>query len=519
MATKHHHVLVISADGAVSTALTCTMLGMAAHFRRDPNAVITSLTSRDPRPHLQPKGLLFGRKEAKDGRLVVLSQFLSQHRAQQYEVVPDNLMKGRLMAWIDGITSLPQETVGAMTLIFACHGDRAGGVHFGPRHALMPHELLSKINSEVNSAIPVSLYLLQCFAGMWIPESRQHLTRRNILIHAACGPNEKSGPVRSLSNRYRCSLFGAAVVETLAENAMISTTTYEGGVRRIMSREMAKPNYPHVHTPELALTTSADWDLPVSKYAGPIGSPTNNRRSERRSTDTAAADIPLDPSQFPNAPLPYHAYSQDGDFVLELTRRADAMSVQMEDLGVLNLLHMFNPANPPNHHSNMLREMLNGRRKRQRQAAALLKSWIDAGAVSYGFPTISDSSFDMETCDEISKNNQRTLVELIPELQNLSYVKVGENFDLFEAPLVWLVNSIYAATSVDIGKMLDVAVTIYGLAVKSGVTNSKAVFGTGHPLGNGRWTFGIIDPIVPNNAKTAKTFDPFAVDARDLNIL
>ena len=45
------------------------------------------------------------------------------------------------------------------------------------------------------------------------------------------------------------------------------------------------------------------------------------------------------------------------------------------------------------------------------------------------------------------------------------------------------------------------------------------MFGTGNPLGNGHWTFGIIDPIVPDSAEAAKVFDPFAVEVRDLNIV
>jgi hypothetical protein len=113
------------------------MLEMSAHLRRDSTAVITTLTSTDPRAILQRKGLLFGRKEAKGSeRLVVLSQFHSEHRVQPYKVVPKHLMKGRLISWIDHVVGLPQEMVGAMTLIFACHGDQDGGIYFGRKHVL-----------------------------------------------------------------------------------------------------------------------------------------------------------------------------------------------------------------------------------------------------------------------------------------------------------------------------------------------------------------------------------------------
>ena len=48
----------------------------------------------------------------------------------------------------------------------------------------------------------------------------------------------------------------------------------------------------------------------------------------------------------------------------------------------------------------------------------------------------TDSSFDMEICDKISENNQRMLVECIPEPKTLSFVKVGEQVRSFRSQII-----------------------------------------------------------------------------------
>jgi len=120
----------------------------------------------------------------------------------------------------------------------------------------------------------------------------------------------------------------------------------------------------------------------------------------------------------------------------------------------------------------------------------------------------------METSNAITRNNTRILVECISELETLQFVDVGDEVDLFIAPLLWLANCIYAATSVSLIKMLEVAATVYGLVVRSGVEVSEAVFETRNPRGSGQWTVSIIDPVVPKSAEEAKSFDPLAPEVR-----
>jgi hypothetical protein len=215
MATKHHHVLVFATDASSDTSLACSRLGISTIFRRDYKAVVTAVCSKDPRAILPLIGLPFECKEAKSSaRLTVLSQSMSRRPGSRISVFSEHLMNSRLMASIDHVVRLPSETVGAMTLIFACHGDTGGAVHFGRAHVLYPGELLGTIEVEITSTVSVSLNLLQCCSGKWILESQQLLTRQNVLIHAACSPAEQLVPLRSASNKFRCSLFGVEVVET-----------------------------------------------------------------------------------------------------------------------------------------------------------------------------------------------------------------------------------------------------------------------------------------------------------------
>ena len=166
-----HQVLVVFGGGYNDDALACSMLGMAAHFRHDPSAVVTSWSNLDLITFvLEGKEMIFGRKEGFGGCRIVLTQYTQDNQERNYQVVPEGDMKRMLLGWVAEKATLPTP-FNTMTIVLCAHGANSltykhRGVVLAARAVLLgwtpqlskiePDELLSQF-SRVPPSVQINL--------------------------------------------------------------------------------------------------------------------------------------------------------------------------------------------------------------------------------------------------------------------------------------------------------------------------------------------------------------------------
>ncbi|KAA8894446.1 hypothetical protein FN846DRAFT_973992, partial [Sphaerosporella brunnea] len=172
-----------------------------------------------------------------------------------YTIVPEDRMRDSILQWVtDQVGSFPPPAT--VTIAFNCHGLENHGadpdnvphgtlvlgwsVH---RTFLPPSDLLDALNA-FSPATQVNLILMSCFSGEWIKQSLATSTHQKLFIHASAQANQSAYPLRSVSNKYRCSLFASSVVEAIQQGPSQNVAINDHRVTAAMEAAFQHPNPP-----------------------------------------------------------------------------------------------------------------------------------------------------------------------------------------------------------------------------------------------------------------------------------
>jgi hypothetical protein len=293
------HVLIVFAGTRHDPSLACTLVGLATHFRRDPTNEVTVWSTIDLEPIIPPDGFVFGRKEGHGDRLMVLSRFAHTHRPRPYDLVAENI-KQRILDWVHSFHASPaQVPPQSIAVCFVCHGNDLGELVLGepsdPNQILRPSELYAQLNS-LDATTKASVLLCSCYTGVWVENAIRLSTHPNLIVHSACKQDQEAWPLRSTSNKYRCSLFGAAVAEALDQELHTTAAGYEIMVAEIMDEATHHVSHPSTpHEPAMSID-EAKRPEPISSALGLATLPRKRPRSLLQSQIVAGASLARSPT-------------------------------------------------------------------------------------------------------------------------------------------------------------------------------------------------------------------------------
>lgn len=512
-----HQVLVVFGGGYKDDALACSMLGMTAHFRHDPSAVVTSWSNLDLATFvLEGKEMIFGRKEGFGGRRIVLTQYTHDNQERNYQVVPEEDMKRMLFGWVAEKATLPTP-FNTMTIVLCAHGANgltykhrgvvlaAGAVLLGwtPQlSTIEPDELLSQF-LRVPPSVQINLILLQCFSSAWVERSLLLSPHRNLFVHASCGQAEVSCSLCSVSNEFRCSLFASSIVEAINLNPQGTVATYEVNVQHAMQEAIEHPSHPTSprHTAVLSVVPNPSLQRPIGELLGFPSRLPNLLVYARRAYQAASAWIRPQPPPL----LPFTL-----DTVVVEQIYGSVVGVSFQDTALWSLMGSYIRGSPTNWRTNayQLEEIINYRRKSQTIMVLLVQAWEKEGIIQLS----TRAGVNLTSIYPATSHNYRLLVHHIPELGALTDYQheTGERFH-FSDPNLWIANilgqRLINGKLPSLPLVLSIAARQFGfylsLSPHPVFTTFEPVLGNhGHPN-----TVHTIDNFLPVNVEEIRNFE------------
>lgn len=203
------HALIVFGGGIADMALATDFVMLAKKFKAD-GLDPTCLSAINILDTIEMSGpLLFGRDDL--GRRI---EIYTKEEAKRpfYRIIRQGL-KEEVARWIRRVSANLQ-TGDRLAIIFVAHGHRWNHGVILSGESLTKAEMRAAL-SVVPSGVRILIINEACFSGMWTDLATELGTKNDIVVETASRVKEKSYSYRSASDKYRCTLFGAAFVHEI----------------------------------------------------------------------------------------------------------------------------------------------------------------------------------------------------------------------------------------------------------------------------------------------------------------